>query len=103
MMFRLALGLATVAVVAGCSLDPKDYETTPVVVDSAAGPVTCQLYTHEQVTWDRSTNRPASMSVTTADNICRQEGYRVMRGGAAEPAATVAVTDGATVVVAPQL
>lgn len=85
-MTRLTVFLGAAAVLAGCSLSPKDYETTPVVVQNAAGPVTCQLYTLEQVTWDRAIAHPATMSVTDADNICRQEGYRVMRGESAAPA-----------------
>lgn len=89
-MMRIFVFLGGAAVLAGCSLNPKDYETTPVVVQSAAGPVTCQLYTHEQVTWDRSINRPGNMSVTTADELCRQEGYRVMRG---ESTAAAVATD----------
>ncbi|WP_299907562.1 hypothetical protein [uncultured Paracoccus sp.] len=66
---------------AACSLDPRDYETTPVVVQTEAGPVTCQLYTHEQVIWDRAISRPNSMDVKTADNICLQEGQREKAGG----------------------
>lgn len=63
-----------------CAITPEDYETDPVLLQTAAGPVTCQLYTARQVTWDRSINRPASMSVETADALCRQEGYAEMRG-----------------------
>lgn len=80
---------SAVLVLAACSLNPRDYETTPVVVQTAAGPVTCQLYTKEQVTWDRSIARPESMDVETADNICRQEGFRELpgnRSAEAEPA-----------------
>lgn len=73
---------------AACSLDPRNYETTPVVVQTAAGPVTCQLYTHEQVIWDRATARPNSMDVETADALCHQEGVRELPGNRA--AATAA-------------
>lgn len=89
MLLILAGGLALSA----CSLDPRAYETTPVVVDTAAGPVTCQLYTHEQVTWDRATARPASMDVETADNICRAEGQRELSGPTAAPAEAEMVID----------
>lgn len=91
MYMKAAFAIAATAIVSGCSITPQQYETTPVIVQSAAGPVTCQLYTHEQVTWDRSINRPGSMSVATADNLCRQEGHRVMQGGTPEYA-TVTTT-----------
>ena len=97
----LTAALGTV-LLAGCSVSPKDYETTPVVVASAAGPVTCQLYTHSQVTWDRSIGHPNSMSVADADAICRQEGFRVMRGEGTGTAATT-VPAGTTVVVPAKL
>lgn len=88
----LAGGLALSA----CAMDPRAYESTPVVVNTAAGPVTCQLYTHEQVIWDRAIARPESMDVETADNICRAEGKRELPGAskaakAAKPAAESAV------------
>ncbi len=67
-------------VLAGCSLDPKSYETTPVTVQSKLGPVLCQLYTREIVEWDRSIDRPAKMSVEQADAICHDEGVRQKRG-----------------------
>lgn len=70
-----------ILLLAACSLDPREYESTPVVLQTAAGPVTCQLYTHEQVIWDRAISRPGSMTVETADNLCRQEGARVKAGG----------------------
>ncbi|MFV0302039.1 MAG: hypothetical protein ACK5IP_14395 [Paracoccus sp. (in: a-proteobacteria)] len=81
---------SAVLLLAACSLDPHDYETTPVVVQTAAGPVTCQLYTHEQVTWDRAISRPNSMDVETADNLCRQEGTRQLPGNRAAAAAAEA-------------
>ena len=67
-----ALGLAVF--VAACS--PRDLETAPVTIDTAQGPVVCQLYTDEVVYWDRSINRPENTDVTTADNLCRAEGKR---------------------------
>lgn len=87
MLLILAGGLALSA----CSLDPRAYETTPVVVETAAGPVTCQLYTHEQVIWDRATARPANMDVETADNICLAEGQR-QKSGTVEAAAVAVET-----------
>ena len=39
------------------------------------------------------------MSVETADNLCRQEGYRVMRGKSAAPAAVAAPAEADVVVV----
>lgn len=55
---------------------PRDMESTPVVVNTAQGPVTCQLYTHDVVYWDRALDRPAGMSVKLADDVCRAEGQR---------------------------
>ena len=98
-MLKFVLFTAAAAAVAGCSINPRDYETPPVVLQSAAGPVTCQLYTHEQVTWDRAITHPGSMSVKTADNLCRQEGYRVMRGESTAPAAVAAPAKADVVVV----
>lgn len=64
------------AALAACSLDPKDYETTPVTVDTPQGQVVCQLYTKDIVRWDRSIDRPETMSVKTADAYCLQEGQK---------------------------
>lgn len=74
----LAFVLAA-AVLTACS--PQNMETPPVVVQTAQGPVTCQLYTHSEVYWDRSTDRPDSMSVKAADDVCRAEGYRLLHTG----------------------
>jgi len=80
--------LAFVAL-AACSIDPKDYESTPVTIETAAGPVVCQLYTREIVRWDRAIQRPESMSVETADKICYNEGLRQKNGSnAAETPST---------------
>lgn len=92
MKAKFFAALPAVVLIAGCALDPRDYETTPVVVQTAAGPVTCQLYTKEQVVWDRAIARPNSMDVETADNICREEGVRELprnRGTAQVPAETL--------------
>ena len=89
MYLRFVLVAAAVATLSACAITPEQYETTPVLAESPAGPVTCQIYTHEQVTWDRSINRPNSMSVTTADSLCRQEGHRIMQGGAPNYVPTV--------------
>ena len=76
-MKKIAL-IAPIAVVLGLSAcaTPENYETTPVVVQSAQGPVTCQLYTKSIVAWDRAIDRPAKMSVKAADEICQAEGRR---------------------------
>ena len=75
-MIRYVLPAAMVAVVAACSINPKDYESPPVTVKTPKGPVVCQLYTKEIVEWDRSIHRPASMSVDEADAVCLEEGRR---------------------------
>ena len=76
-MHKMALltALAGVAVLAGC-IDPADYESTPVQVQTAQGVVTCQLYTNERVLWDRAISAPAGMSIQQADNVCISEGNR---------------------------
>ena len=66
--------LPAVVLLGACTIDPKNYETTPVTVDSAKGPVTCQLYTKEMLTWDRAIGHSGSMSVEEADAICKAKG-----------------------------
>jgi len=65
----------------GCVGDRRQYETTPVEVQSAKGVVVCQLYTRERVIWDRSIEHPGSMAVEEADGICRAEGERQKAAG----------------------
>ncbi len=89
MYTRIALVATAAAALSACAITPKDYETPPVIAQSPQGPVTCQIYTKEQVTWDRSINRPSTMDVETADALCRQEGYRIMKGGEPNYAPTV--------------
>ena len=76
MLKKLAVVTVGIAALAACSLDPKDYESTPVTVDTPQGQVVCQLYTKDIVRWDRSIDRPANMSVKTADAYCLQEGQK---------------------------
>ncbi|MEO9821681.1 MAG: hypothetical protein ABJQ34_10620 [Paracoccaceae bacterium] len=73
----LILGLIAPLAVAGCATSPAQYETTPVQLKTAKGVVTCQLYTKERVIWDRSIDRPHSMTVKEADDICLAEGLRL--------------------------
>lgn len=68
--------LVATAFISACAQDPRDYETTPVEVKTKQGTVVCQLYTRERVLWDRAIDRPESMSVRTADDVCRAEGVR---------------------------
>jgi len=81
MYVKITLAACAVAALSACNITPENYESAPVLAQSPMGPVTCQIYTREQVTWDRSINRPAAMDVRTADNICRMEGKRIMEGG----------------------
>ena len=57
-------------------VDPAIYETQSVTISTDAGVVTCQLYTQQQVIWDRAVSAPPGMSIETADAFCRQEGER---------------------------
>lgn len=75
----------TIAIaLSGCVGSPRQYETLPVIVKTKQGPVTCQLYDLDTVIWDRSIDRPRSMDVQTADQVCRTEGYRIIREGNAQ-------------------
>lgn len=84
------IGVALTALSA-CAITPEQFESAPVLAQSPAGPVTCQIYTHEQVTWDRSIGRPGSVSVAAADELCRQEGHRIMQGGTPNYAPTTTI------------
>ncbi len=74
--FVIASTLA--AALAACS--PKQFESAPVTVDTAQGPVVCQLYTKNLTDWDRSISHPDAMSVAEADRVCEAEGLRQQRG-----------------------
>ena len=72
--------LPVVISLAACIPSPEDLETEPVKVQTPKGQVTCQLYRHDRVTWDRAINFPADkMSVPEADAYCRQEGQRRLK------------------------
>jgi hypothetical protein len=75
-VLRSACFLSLVFGLAACIPDPRAYETPPVTLKTPEGPVTCQLYTDRIVAWDRSIDRPARMSLTEADGLCRAEGQR---------------------------
>jgi len=72
------LGVALAALTACVS--PENYESTPVQVSTEMGLVTCQLYTRDRILWDRAIGRPEGMTVEVADNVCRAEGQRLLRG-----------------------
>ncbi|MBL4919038.1 hypothetical protein JL811_17585 [Tabrizicola sp. DMG-N-6] len=69
------LALLGVLLLSACA--PRDLESPPVTVATAQGPVLCQLYTEGIVYWDRSIDRPDSMSAAQADAICLEEGQRL--------------------------
>ncbi len=78
---KVIILLPLVAAVAACVPSPEDLETTPVKVNTPEGVVTCQLYRHDRVTWDRAIDFPATKtSVRQADAYCRQEGQRRLKG-----------------------
>lgn len=60
----------------GCSYDPREHETEPVLVNTPKGIVTCQLYTRDTIVWDRAIDIPQNMSIREGDEVCRQEGIR---------------------------
>lgn len=89
-MTKLFFGLATIAMLSACSLDPKDYESKPVTipvpeqyvpVTGKDATITCQLYTKEIVRWDRATVYPEGLTHEHADNACLNEGNRQRNGG----------------------
>ncbi len=70
------LPLLALPMLAACVPDPRLFETEPVVIQTSAGAVTCQLYTAEIVAWDRAIDRPERISVAEADALCQSEGRR---------------------------
>ncbi len=70
----LLAGAALLAL-AGC-IDPADYETTPVKVETPRGVVVCQLYRERQVIWDEAISIPPGMTIAEGDQICINEGLR---------------------------
>ncbi|WP_209021262.1 hypothetical protein [Paracoccus ravus] len=71
---------ASLLAVSACSSDPADYATPTISVSTPSGPVTCQLYRHDMVLWDRALSRPATLSDDEANQVCRTEGYRIRHG-----------------------
>ena len=76
----MAVAVASAVLLQGC-IDPKDYESEPVRVETPKGIVTCQLYTLNRVTWDRAIHRPENMTVAEADRVCVAEGTRLAGKG----------------------
>ncbi len=74
----LGLGIASLLAVSG-GIDPADYETTPVEVQTAKGVVTCQLYREKQVVWDEAISIPPGMTIREGDQICVNEGIRRLK------------------------
>ena len=73
----IAVLTVAAATLSACVPTPEELETTPVQVQTPKGVVTCQLYRHDRVSWDRAIDFPATkMSVPEADNYCKQEGLR---------------------------
>lgn len=79
MIKKLIVPGIAAALLTACT--PAQFESPPVTLDTPQGPVTCQLYTKSMLDWDRSTDRPDTMSVETADALCKQEGRREQSGG----------------------
>lgn len=73
----LLIGLA--GFLAGC-------QSSPVQVESAQGPVKCQLYMKEVVWWDHAVSHSDSLSKAEADQICRDEGHREQKAGSGSAA-----------------
>lgn len=69
---------AALLALTGC-IDPRDYETTPVKVESSKGVVVCQLYKKRQVIWDEAVSIPPGMTIKEGDQICINEGLRRLK------------------------
>jgi len=69
--------ICAAVLLAGCT--PTAYESPYVYVATPSGTVTCQLYTREIIAFDRSVNRPETMTVLDADNLCHAEGLERLR------------------------
>ena len=78
--FSVLVGVGAMLALSGC-IDQTRYESTPVQVASAQGTVVCQLYRLDQVLWDEAIAAPAGMSIEVADQICINEGFRILEGG----------------------
>lgn len=74
------LPIVAAMALSGCDLDPRNYETPPVSVQTSRGLVVCQLYTPERIVWDRAIDYPANLTVKEADGICLAEGKRQKNG-----------------------
>lgn len=74
-----AIGAAALSLSA--CITPESLETPPVKVKTPKGVVTCQLYSRNRISWDRSIDHPSSMTVPEADNVCRAEGARLIAEG----------------------
>lgn len=72
------LGCAAFLVLAGC-IDPADYETAPVKLETSKGVVICQLYKPRQVIWDEAISIPPGMTIAEGDQICKNEGLRRLK------------------------
>lgn len=72
-LVKSLLALSAVTMMAGC-VNPSYYETPPITVQTSSGPVTCQLYTDTNTSWDRAIAAPSGMSIQDANAICLAEG-----------------------------
>jgi hypothetical protein len=61
---------------AGCMPTPAGLASTPVVIETPEGQVTCQFYLDDVVLWDNAIAQPEGMGEATADAYCVREGER---------------------------
>lgn len=93
MYLKIAFAVAAFGAVSAC-VTPEQFESEPVIVNSPQGPITCQLYTKNDLSWDRSIDHPGTLSVKAADTYCRNEGARILKGGEPNYAPTVTASAG---------
>lgn len=62
----------------GC-FTQSSFETPPVTVRTAQGPVTCQLYLRDRVVLDTAIAFPNVLTKEQADQVCIDEGTRQLQ------------------------
>ncbi len=73
----ILLGMVSFITLSGCAVNHRNYESTPVRVQTSKGEVLCQLYSVYYVKWDEAIRVPANMNIVTGNDIFRNEGQRL--------------------------
>lgn len=76
MQKSIILAAVLSSAIGACAPIDAGMETIPVDVESDQGKVTCQLYNHDIVMWDRAIAFPQGMTAEAAREVCLDEGLR---------------------------